>query len=135
MGYRGVVKGKVIVLDEKVNLQEGTLVEVTPVKELPGGSPGALLEVWGSDVPEALLIFALIIVLSGILLGTKFAFLSTISIGIILIGLTNFHSNHAISFESSWKAQQTGWQSCFQKNNLACLPKRRWKHRQPAGIE
>jgi len=52
MGYRGIVKDHVVVLDEDVTLQEGTLVEVTPVKELPSGSPAALLEVWGSDVPD-----------------------------------------------------------------------------------
>jgi hypothetical protein len=52
MGYRGIVKDHVVVLDEDITLQEGTLVEVTPVKELPSGSPAALLEVWGSDVPD-----------------------------------------------------------------------------------
>jgi hypothetical protein len=52
MGYRGIVKNHVIVLDESIALQEGTLVEVTLVKELPSGSPGTLLEVWGSDVPN-----------------------------------------------------------------------------------
>ena len=52
MGYRGIVKDQVVVLDEGVALQEGTLVEVIPVKELPKGSPGVLLEVWGSDVPD-----------------------------------------------------------------------------------
>ena len=51
MGYQGIVKDHVVVLDEGVALQEGTRVEVTPVKELSEGSPGALLEVWGSDVP------------------------------------------------------------------------------------
>ena len=52
MGYRGIVKDHVVVLDEDVPFQEGTLVEVTPVRELSSGSPGALLEVWGSDVPN-----------------------------------------------------------------------------------
>jgi uncharacterized protein YrzB (UPF0473 family) len=52
MGYRGVVKDHVVVLEEGVEIQEGTQVEVTPIKESARGSPAALLEVWGSDVPE-----------------------------------------------------------------------------------
>jgi hypothetical protein len=51
MGYRGVVKGNLVVLEEGIALPEGTPVEVTPTMELPKGSPAALLEVWGSDVP------------------------------------------------------------------------------------
>ena len=52
MAYRGVVKGNVVVLEEGITLPEGIQVEVTPITELPTGSPAALLEVWGSDVPD-----------------------------------------------------------------------------------
>lgn len=52
MGYKGVVKGNLIVLEEGIKLPEGTQVEVTPLRGLAKGSPGALLEVWGSDVPD-----------------------------------------------------------------------------------
>jgi len=52
MGCRGVMKGNVVLLEEGVTLPEGTQVEVTPVTEPPKGSPAALLEVWGSDVPD-----------------------------------------------------------------------------------
>ena len=52
MGYKGVVKGNLIVLEEGIKLPEGTQVEVTPLRGLEKGSPGALLEVWGSDVPD-----------------------------------------------------------------------------------
>ena len=52
MGYRGIVKNRVVVLDEGIAFREGTLVEVTPIKGLPAGSPSALLEVWGSDMPD-----------------------------------------------------------------------------------
>jgi len=34
MGYRDVVKGSLIVLEEGIKLPEGTQVEVTPVKGL-----------------------------------------------------------------------------------------------------
>ena len=52
MGYRGIVKGNVVLLAEGVMLPEGTEVEVTPVGEPLPGSPAALLHVWGSDVPD-----------------------------------------------------------------------------------
>jgi hypothetical protein len=52
MGYRGIVKGNVVLLAEGVTLPEGTEVEVTPVGEPLPGSPAALLHVWGSDIPD-----------------------------------------------------------------------------------
>ena len=53
MGYRGTVKGNVVILDEGVMLPEGLQVDIVPVKEPQPGSPAALLEVWGSDdVPD-----------------------------------------------------------------------------------
>lgn len=52
MGYNGIVRGNVVLLEGGVTLPEGTRVEVTPVTEPPKGSPAALLEVWGSDVPD-----------------------------------------------------------------------------------
>jgi hypothetical protein len=53
MVYKGIVKGKVVVLEEGMTLPEDTQVEVVPVQAPQPGSPAALLEVWGSDVPEA----------------------------------------------------------------------------------
>jgi hypothetical protein len=52
MGYRGTVKGNVVVLEEGVTLPEGLQVDVVPVEESRKGSPAALLEVWGSDVHD-----------------------------------------------------------------------------------
>ena len=53
MGYKGIVKGNVVVLEEGVTLQEGLQVDVIPVKEPQSGSPAALLEVWSADdVPD-----------------------------------------------------------------------------------
>jgi hypothetical protein len=51
MVYKGIVKGKVVVLEEGMTLPEDTQVEVVPVQAPRPGSPAALLEVWGSDVP------------------------------------------------------------------------------------
>ena len=53
MVYKGIVKGKVVVLEEGITLPEDTQVEVVPVQAPRPGSPAALLEVWGSDVPDA----------------------------------------------------------------------------------
>lgn len=52
MGYRGVVKGNTVILEAGITLPDGSEVEVTLVGEPLRGSPAALLEVWGSDVPD-----------------------------------------------------------------------------------
>jgi hypothetical protein len=52
MGYRGTVKGNVVVLEEGVMLPEGLQVNIVPVEEPQPGNPAALLEVWGSDLPD-----------------------------------------------------------------------------------
>ena len=53
MGYRGTVKGNIVVLEEGVLLPDGLQVNIVPVDEPRPGSPAALLEVWGSDeVPD-----------------------------------------------------------------------------------
>jgi len=53
MVYKGIVKGKVVVLEEGMTLPEDTQVEVVPVQAPRPGSLAALLEVWGSNVPDA----------------------------------------------------------------------------------
>jgi hypothetical protein len=53
MAYKGVVKGNVVMLEEGMTLPEGLQVEVVPMQAPRSGSPAALLEVWGSDVPDA----------------------------------------------------------------------------------
>ena len=53
MGYKGTVKGNVVVLEAGVTLPEGLQVDIVPVKAPQPGSPAALLEVWGADdVPD-----------------------------------------------------------------------------------
>jgi hypothetical protein len=54
MVYKGIVKGKEVVLEEEMALPKDTQVEVVPVQAPRPGSPAALLEVWGSDVPDAI---------------------------------------------------------------------------------
>ena len=52
MSYRGVVKGDCVVFEHGIKLPEGTPVDVTPIAVRVKGTPSALLEVWGSDVPD-----------------------------------------------------------------------------------
>ena len=52
MDCHGVVKGNVVVLEQGTPFPEGTHVKITPLHEMRKGSSAALLEVWGSDVPD-----------------------------------------------------------------------------------
>jgi len=48
---------------------------------------------WGADIPEGLLIYALTIVMSGILINTRFAFFVTFIVSFTLISLTSLQAN------------------------------------------
>ncbi len=50
--YKGVVRGKTVILDEDADLPEGTGVMVTPMSP-PKGSPQAILEVLKSFTPAS----------------------------------------------------------------------------------
>jgi signal transduction histidine kinase len=58
---------------------------------------------WGADVPQVLLMFALIIVISGILISTKWAFLMTSLVGISLIILTYLDLQKMYVPDTYWK--------------------------------
>ena len=60
---------------------------------------------WGADVPEALLIYALIIVMSGILISSKFAFVATAVIFLILLVFSYLQDIGVILISSSWKTK------------------------------
>lgn len=60
---------------------------------------------WGADVPEALLIYALIIVMSGILISSKFAFVVTAIIFLILLVFSYLQDSGVILISSSWKTK------------------------------
>lgn len=61
--------------------------------------------VWGADVPQALLIYALIIVMSGILVSTRLAFLSTVIIALILTAISVAQINSIYRPSVSWKSK------------------------------
>jgi len=59
---------------------------------------------WGADLPAALILAVLVIVLSGILLGAKPIFISTFLISAFLIILSQQQSSGNIPVESYWRA-------------------------------
>ncbi len=61
--------------------------------------------IWGADLPAALLLSILVIVLSGILLGARLAFISTLFIATTLIYLASQQSRGLISVQSYWRSQ------------------------------
>jgi signal transduction histidine kinase len=62
---------------------------------------------FGADVPQDLLTYALIVVMSGILLGSLSAFIVTLVIAIILLILTYLQVHHLLIISSAWKSYPT----------------------------
>lgn len=62
---------------------------------------------FGADVPEDILTYALIIVMSGILLGSLFALLITIVTATILLVLIYLQGHHLLIVSSAWKNTST----------------------------
>ncbi len=58
---------------------------------------------WGADLPAGLLLAVLVIILSGILLGTRFVFISTLIISIILIFINEAQGYGIITVKSYWR--------------------------------
>lgn len=58
---------------------------------------------WGAETPQALLTYSLIIVMSGVLLNSKAAFLLTGIIVALLLAITHLQLIGALSFVSSWR--------------------------------
>ena len=58
--------------------------------------------IWGADVPQALLIYALVIVMSGILISTKLSLVVTFLISISLFTLSYFQSQEILEYNNYW---------------------------------
>jgi len=61
--------------------------------------------IWGADVPQALLVYALVIVIAGILVSTKFAFIMTIFISTSLLVISYLQIQGSILVNSLWRNQ------------------------------
>lgn len=60
---------------------------------------------WGVDDPQTLIAYALIIVVSGILIGSRFSFLITLLISSVLIFLAYLQVNGIIEVDVDWKSE------------------------------
>lgn len=61
---------------------------------------------WGVDVPQNLLVYALLIIMSGILISSRFAFLITIIISVFIITLFKLSTDHIVIFNVSWREEK-----------------------------
>lgn len=58
---------------------------------------------WGIDIPQALLTYSLIIVMSGILISSRFAFIIATIVVLILFSLINLQERGIVSTTSFWR--------------------------------
>jgi len=61
---------------------------------------------WGTDLPAVLLLSVLVIIMSGVLVSAKFAWISTGAISIILFTLTNLQLKGLILVNSYWRSEK-----------------------------
>lgn len=59
---------------------------------------------WSASLPMPIILYALIIILTGILLGTKISLLLTIATSVIILGATQLQINGLINPDIYWKA-------------------------------
>lgn len=71
------------------------------------GSATYTVYTWGVDIPEGLLVYALIIVMSGVLINTKFAFAVTLITTVTLFLFAYFQINMIISPHLYWRKELT----------------------------
>lgn len=62
---------------------------------------------WGVDLPAALLLAVLVIILSSILLGARFAFISTLIIGALLVVISKSQEDGLIAVKNYWRESPT----------------------------
>jgi signal transduction histidine kinase len=63
------------------------------------------LVIWGASVPQGLLMYALVIIVSGITIGSNGAIVTTVIVNFSLLSLTYAQINHLIEVNLSWLDQ------------------------------
>jgi len=58
---------------------------------------------WGADLPQAVAVYALLIIMCGVLLGARFAVLFTALMSFFLLGVTYLQATGALSLVSYWR--------------------------------
>lgn len=66
-----------------------------------------MASMWGVDLPAATLFYVLVIVMSGILISTRFAFVSTVAIVLSMFLVGTLQASHVILANRYWASQ--GW--------------------------
>ncbi len=61
------------------------------------------MTMWGVDVPQVWLFFALVIAFAGMLVSTRMSFVMTAAVGITFIVLIHFQETGQLVFDRSWK--------------------------------
>lgn len=61
--------------------------------------------IWGIDLPQAIAIYALLIITTSVLIGTRFSMLFTFFLGLFLIGVTFLHAEGIVVPDSYWRAE------------------------------
>ena len=64
---------------------------------------------WGADVPQSLLIYSLTIIMTGILLSTRAAFIMLLIISAYLFVITYIQINQVINIQTYWKRFDLGY--------------------------
>lgn len=60
---------------------------------------------WGVDLPSTILLDALLIVMSGILISTRFAFATTAVVVILMISIDSMHKSGIIEVNRYWRSE------------------------------
>lgn len=68
---------------------------------------------WGVDVPQAILIYALIIVMSGILVDARFAFFMSAIISVTLLSIGYLQQEKMIAVSTFWKSKPADFRDSF----------------------
>lgn len=61
---------------------------------------------WGIDIPQGILMYALLIIMSGILVSTRFAFFATFFVSCVFFALGYFQIHSIISFDGYWRREE-----------------------------
>ncbi|MDO8270190.1 MAG: MFS domain-containing histidine kinase [Candidatus Levybacteria bacterium] len=76
---------------------------------------------WGSDLGIVLLLYALIIIMTGILSGTRYAFMVTVVCGFAIIFFTYLQLAHVYYPNTMWKKQEIGLTDSIVNTIILCI--------------
>ncbi|MFH1175678.1 MAG: hypothetical protein V1698_03075 [bacterium] len=62
---------------------------------------------WGIDIPQGLLIYVVIIVISGILIGAKFSFWVSFFVSVVMLSVCYLQKNDIVKPALFWRSQKT----------------------------